>query len=326
MSQDITKISQLGFSDLYLGHPVLGDLFSDVPGAEVNPLPANPQLRDDLIQLNAVCREAVKRARPSGDFKVRYDGVAYRASVMHTLGGEVFVLRRIADAILSLAEIGIPQAYIRRLMAKDLSGLFIVSGAIKSGKTMTACSLVKERLVAYGGVAVTAEEPIELPLEGSHGQGVCYQTHVTRENGGFAEAFRHVVRWGAKMILIGEIRDHEVAIEVLQASVNGHLVISTMNAENVIQTIAKLHALANEKLPHGNVQTLLADGLAGVLHQKITRGARHKPETEFLFLRDAPVAKTTIRSGKYETLSSDIRQQMAAMIAENASAQRHAGG
>lgn len=322
---DISKVRQLAFSDLYLGHPQLGDLFSDVPGATVNPLPANAPLREDLAQLKAACRESIKNSPQVSEFKIRYDGAAYRVSVMHTLGGEVFVLRKIADTILSLAEIGIPQAYIRHLMAQDLSGLFIVSGAIKTGKTMTACAMVKERLAAYGGVAVTAEEPIELPLEGNYGNGVCYQTQVNHKNGGFVEAFRHVVRWGAKMIFIGEIRDPDVAVEVLQASVNGHLVISTMNAENVIQTITKLHSFANEKLAPGNAQAMLADGLAGVLHQKVGRESKKKLETEFLYLRDAPLVRTTIRNGKYEMLGSDIRQQMASMIAVNATAQRHTG-
>lgn len=320
---DITKVKQLSFSDLYLGHPTLGDVFSDVPGAEVNPLPANPLLLDDLALLNTACREAKKDVPPMTDFKVTYDGIAYRASVMMTLSGEVFVLRKIADTIPSLAELGIPQAYIRHLISKDLSGLFIISGAIKSGKTMTACSLVKERLAAYGGVAVTAEDPIELPLEGTHSTGICYQTPVTRDNGGFIETFRHLVRWGARIILIGEIRDQDAAAEVLQASVNGHLIISTMHAENVIQTISKLHALANENLAPGSAQSLIADGLAGVLHQRLGRGMKKKLETEFLFLKDATAAKNTLRSGKYELLASDIRQQMASMIAENATAQRH---
>jgi twitching motility protein PilT len=323
---DITKVKQLSFSDLYLGHPTLGDLFSDVPGAAVNPLPANTLLQDDLAALNMACREAQKGVPPMTDFKVSYDGVAYRASVMTTLSGEVFVLRKIADTIPSLAELGIPQAYIRHLMVRDLSGLFIISGAIKSGKTMSACSMVKERLAAYGGVAVTAEDPIELPLEGCHNEGICYQTPVTRDNGGFAETFRHLVRWGARIILIGEIRDQEVAAEVLQASVNGHLIISTVHAENVIQTITKLHALANERLAPGGAQALIADGLVGVLHQRLGRGPKKKLETEMLFLKNAATAKTALRNGKYELLSSEIRQQMASMIADNATAQRYTEG
>lgn len=320
------KVSQLDFSDLYLGHPGLADRFSDVPGANANPLPAGPALRNDLDQLIAVCREALKAAPSAREFKVRYDGVTYRASVMQTLAGEVFVLRKMAGSIHSLTELGIPQAYIRHLMTRDLSGLLVISGAIKSGKTMTACATIKDRLTAYGGVAITVEDPIEIPLEGSYGQGVCFQTTVPRDRNGFTDAFRHLTRWGARIILIDEIRDQETAAEVLQASISGHLIITTMLAENVIQTITKLHAMANYKLAPGSAQSLMADGLVGVLHQKIARGNVPKLETEFLFLKEASVLKTVLRSGKYEMLASDIKHQMASMITENAAARRRMEG
>ena len=319
-----TKISQLDFSDLYLGHPGLADRFSDVPGADANPLPADAALRDDLDQLISVCRKALEAAPSSREFKVSYDAVTYRVSVMQSLAGHVFVLRKMATAVHSLAELGIPQAYVRHMMTRDLSGLLVISGANKAGKTMTACATVKDRLAAYGGVAVTGENPIEIPLEGSYGQGVCFQTTMRRDERGFAEAFRHLTRWGARIILIDEIRDQETAAEVLQASVNGHLIITTMLAETVIQTITKLHALADSRLAPGSSQSLMADGLAGVLHQKIARGPKPKIETEFLFLKDAPVIKTVLRNGKYEMLASDIKQQMASMISGNAAARRFA--
>lgn len=319
---EASKVSQLDFSDLYLGHPCLTDRFSDVPGANANPLPAGPALRNDLDQLTGVCRDVLKTTPSAREFKVHYDGITYRASVMQTLAGEVFVLRKMAGTIHSLEELGIPKAYVRHLMTRDLSGLLVISGAIKAGKTMTACATVKDRLTAYGGVAITVEDPVEIPMEGSYGQGVCFQTTVPRDRNGFADAFRHLTRWGARIILIDEIRDQETAAEVLQASISGHLIITTMLAENVIQTISKLHAMANYKLAPGSAQSLMADGLAGVLHQKITRGSMPKLETEFLFLKDAAVIKSVLRSGKYETLASDIRHQMTSMITENAAARR----
>jgi type II secretory ATPase GspE/PulE/Tfp pilus assembly ATPase PilB-like protein len=321
-----TKIKELNFSDLYLGHPGMEDRFSDVPGAAANPVPASPVLREDLQRLTQACRDEHKRMGGHGDFRIGYDDVNYRISVMPTLGGEVFVVRKIAAAIPSLAELGIPQAYIRRLMVPDLSGLFVVAGAIKSGKTMTACAMLKDRLTAYGGVAVTGEDLIELPLEGSHGAGVCFQTMAPRDPASFVDSFRHLVRWGARVILIDEIRDQDVAAEVLQASVSGHLIITTMLAENVVQAVTKLHALANDRLAPGSARSLIADGLAGVLHQQMYRPAKHsaKVETEFLFLKDAPLIRASMRKGDYELLRSDIRQQMTSMIAENAAAQRMA--
>jgi Tfp pilus assembly pilus retraction ATPase PilT len=325
MDTTLTKVKQMTFSDLYLGHPTLGDRFCDGPGAQVNLLPDGAAMQHDIEQLKQACLEAKNRSPSMSEFRVSHDGLVYRAFIMNSLSGQVLVLRKIADDIPSLAELGIPRAYIRHLMDRDLTGLFIVSGTMKAGKTTTACAMIKERLSAYGGVAVTAEDPIELPLEGNHGPGVCYQTLASGTAGGFVEAFRQMMRWGAKTVFVGEITDREIAAEVLQASLNGHLVISTVRAENVIRTIMKMQALANEELDQGAAQTLLADGLLGVLHQKLTRGPKKKLETEFLFLKDAEFARSNIRNGKYEMLASDIKQQMASMIAENAMALRKAG-
>ena len=58
---------------------------------------------------------------------------------------------------------------------------------------MSACALVRDRLRAHGGVAVTGERPIELPLEGSHGQGICFQTSMPAEPRHFAGAFRQLL-------------------------------------------------------------------------------------------------------------------------------------
>ncbi|MFZ6774451.1 ATPase, T2SS/T4P/T4SS family [Undibacterium sp. SXout7W] len=319
---DAVKVKQLEFSDLYLGHSTLEDRFSDVPGAAANPLPAGPLLRDDLDQLTAACKHILQERPTATEFKTVYDDVAYRVSVMTTASGEVFVLRKISEKIHSLSELGIPHAYIRYLMTRDLTGLFIISGAIKAGKTTTACAMIKDRLTAYGGVAVSTEETIELPLEGSYGDGICYQTSFHREIRSSVDTFRRAMKWGAKIILIDEIRDHEIATEALQASINGHLVITTMLAANVIQTINKLHALTNEKLAPGAAQSLVADGLIGVLHQQLMPGPKQKLETEFLFLKDAVMTKAVLRNGKYDLLGSDIKRQMAAMITGNATAQR----
>ncbi|MFC7518873.1 ATPase, T2SS/T4P/T4SS family [Herbaspirillum sp. GCM10030257] len=320
-----TKVKQLDFSDLYLGHPSVQDRFSDVPGANANPLPAGPELRSDLDQLLALCRNEIQAASTGSEFKVCHDNITYRVTVVQALGGTVFVLRKMANVIQSLAELGIPQVYVRHLMSKQLSGLLLVSGTGKSGKTMTASAIVKERLAAYGGIAVTGEDPIELPLEGAHGDGVCFQTVTPRDRREFSERFRGLTRLGARMILVDEIRDQETAAEVLQASVNGSLIISTVMADNTIQAITKLHMLANPRMAAGSAQALLADGLAGVLHQQIVRGPRPKLEAELFTLKDAPVARTILRNGKYDMLASEIKQQIASMISEGGVVQRIKG-
>jgi twitching motility protein PilT len=312
---DCTRVRDLEFPELYLGPSSQPERFAWAPGAATSPLPAVPALREDLAHLMAACRDGHKTAPPGIDFKVSHDGVAYRVAAMQAQGGTVFVLRKVAATVRSLGELGIPLAYRQHLLRSDLSGLFVVSGAIGSGKTMTACAMVKDLLALHGGLAVTRENPIELPLEGTHGKGVCFQTEASDDAGDPAHSLRPFVRWGARIVLIDEIRDADTALEVLQASVNGQLIITTMLAESVVQTVAKLHALVQHRIAAIDARALLVEGLLGVLHQKLARDARPALETEFLFLKDASHVRATLRTGNYEQLKSDIQLQMASMIA-----------
>jgi Tfp pilus assembly pilus retraction ATPase PilT len=206
---------------------------------------------------------------------------------------------------------------VRRLMKPNLRGMILIGGATGSGKTWTASSLVKARLEMFGGVAVTAEDPPEMPLHGKHGKGVCFQVPVSRESGGFGEASRHIVRWKPTIIFLGEIRDPEVATEALRASINGHLVISTVHADNVISMVQSVSALSAAEGSESS--SLLADGLIAAIHQKLdTVGARKVLKTEFLMLTEesARGARTMIRQGRFQMLSTEIQQQQNLMMNE----------
>ncbi|WP_139236423.1 ATPase, T2SS/T4P/T4SS family [Rugamonas rubra] len=319
-----SKVRELDFSDLYLGHPGVAERFSDVPGAPANPLCAGPALRADLDRLAELCRGRLDGTPAASAFQVSHDEVNYRVTVLRAVAGLTFVLRKMAGRVDSLAALGLPQAYLHQLMARELCGLVIVAGAAKSGKTMSACALLRDRLRAHGGVAVTGERPIELPLEGSHGQGICFQTSMPAEPRHFAGAFRQLLRSGAQTILIDEIGDHETAVEVLQASVSGHLIVTTMLADSVAQAVGKLQALASHKLPAERSQALLADGLGAVLHQQLLRGPKVMLKAELLSLRGAAAVRASLRNGDHEMLASELRRQMASMISANAAAQRMA--
>lgn len=292
----------------------------------MEPVPADAALREDLGRLAALCDDAVRDMPSHAAFRVIHDSVSYRGVVVPSASGKVFLLRRLESSIATLAELGMPQAYVRRMLKRYLSGLLIVCGETCSGRTTTACALVRERLLAHGGLALTGEDPVELPLEGVHGNGICFQTTVPRDPLRFGDAFARLLRPGAATILIDEIGTPEAAAAVLQASVGGPLLIVTMQAENIVQCLVKLHALASEKLLPENARALLAAGLTGVLHQEMTMvlKSKLKMETEFLFLTDEPVPRTLLRKGEYEHLESMLRQQRAAMIAESAAVGRFA--
>ncbi|MFM0299033.1 ATPase, T2SS/T4P/T4SS family [Paraburkholderia sediminicola] len=316
-----TLLHRFDFSYLYLGHASIGDRFSDGPGSAVYPVPEHPRLQNELYRLKMACRDA-QRGTPV--FKVECEGVSYRVSTMDSAEGEVFVLRRLDNTVASLAELGVPLAYARRLMCADLSGLLIVSGAAKAGKTTTAGALVREQLFTHGGIGLTSENPIELPLEGPHGDGICFQTAACADA---VAGLRSMLSWGARMIFVGAMDEPALALEMLLAGRDGHLLVTTMRAEDISAVVGRLHALVSQSLDVASVQALIADGLAGVLHQRLatgigSTGSTRKLETQLFMLRDGETARHHVRQGHYSELAFEIRQQMRSMIHSDALAER----
>jgi twitching motility protein PilT len=309
-----TNLHNSTFTDLYLSEAE--SWFAGVPNA-ADPYPAPPNLTPELLELWQKCSD-IERKIARSDFALQHDGITYRVSKMPSISGVIYVLRRFPAVIPDINKIGLLPGVVRRLMKPHLRGMIIVAGATGSGKTWTASALVKARLEAFGGVAVTAEDPPEMPLQGTHGKGVCFQVPVSRESGGFGEASRHIVRWKPNIIFLGEIRDADVAAEALRASINGHLVISTVHADSVVSAIQRIQSLASSEAGP-EVASLLADGLIATIHQKLeTVGARKVLKSEFLLMMDenARGARAIIRQGRTEMLVTEIRQQQNLMMNE----------
>jgi twitching motility protein PilT len=168
-------------------------------------------------------------------------------------------------------------------------------------------------------VAITVEEPPEMPMEGRHGEGVCYQHGV--ERGGFAHACRQVARWAPSIIFLGEIRDAETALEALRASINGKLVVCTTHADNCAMAIERIFALASaEGVSAEDVLGMIATGLAAVVNQKLdpagAGGTRRQLTLDPLFVtaEDALGARSIIRARKFEQLKNLVQLQKNKMI------------
>jgi len=305
------RIRDLSFSDIYLGQTECW-LSGFATGSEATAtLPEDA--RDDAQALREFCKRYGESTLRE-EFTINYDGVTYRVSTIASLSEVVFVLRRFPDDVPELEKLGIHPMQVSALLERTLTGLVVVAGSFGQGKTTTASALVKSRLSTFGGIAVTIEDPPEMPLEGRHGKGVCFQTQT--EQGGFGHACRQAARWSPTMIFIGEVRDSEAAIEALKASVNGRLVICTMHADRVISAIERLYALATSSGTNpDDVSSLLANGLAGVLHQKL-EGDPKRIVTEFLWMNgmDNPGARQLIRTRKFEQLGSEITLQRNRMM------------
>lgn len=308
-------LKELIFSDIYLGSN--GAWISGVPGTS-DPVAAPEGDVAEVRALRVVC-ETYQNENPNReDFTLRHEDISYRVSVMRTIRELIFVLRRLNETILSINELGIPPVFVEMMMYPKLSGLFVVSGTFGQGKTTTASSLVAARIGKYGGVAITIEEPPEMPLDGKHGEGVCYQTWV--ERGGFAHACRQAARWAPTIIFLGEIRDSETALEALRASINGRLVICTAHADNPAMAIERIFALANtENASPDDILGMLATGLTAVVHQKLINtntGSRRQLVLDSIFMtgEDGQGARNIIRQRKFDQLLSIAQLQKNRMI------------
>ena len=205
-----------------------------------------------------------RRLPQDGQFSLDLGGgplVHLRASTFPAIHGETLVLRvLLGHQMIPVEKIGMDAADLeraRRLAARP-SGLFIVCGPTGSGKTSTLYSLLKVMNTTELSV-VTLEDPIEVEF-GEITQG---QTNV-RQGFTFAAGLRSILRQDPDVILVGEMRDAETAQICLQASLTGHLVLSTLHTSDAVETVTRLVDLGVEPW-------IVANSLLAVLAQRLVR-------------------------------------------------------
>jgi twitching motility protein PilT len=304
----VSVISEAEFVDLYLG-----DGFADAKGlpGQARRVEAPAEWRADLERLRIQCQEKYL-ATQDPEFALIEDGVVLRVTQLLDLNGKpVFVLSKSSVQIRPLDMLGLPDYLQDALMSDTVRGLIFFCGEMGTGKTSSAASLVKARLEAWGGICVAVEDPPEPYLNGRHGDGRCIQVPVSRRLGGYEEALILALRTRADLLFVGEIRDSATAAQVIQASINGHLIICTGHAGSVIQAIERIPALAQPLL--NNARELLSRGLVAVIHQSLSKaadGSARLTLQSLLFTgEDGPGIREKVHAGKITLLDHDIAHQ-----------------
>ncbi|HCN6483283.1 TPA: type II secretion system secretin GspD [Escherichia coli] len=176
--------------------------------------------------------------------------------------GERVVLRLLDknQARLTLERLGLSQqltAQLRQLLHKP-HGIFLVTGPTGSGKSTTLYAGLQE-LNNHSRNILTVEDPIEYMIEGIG------QTQVnTRVGMTFARGLRAILRQDPDVVMVGEIRDTETAEIAVQASLTGHLVLSTLHTNTAVGAITRLQDMGVEPF-------LLSSSLTGVMAQRLVR-------------------------------------------------------
>jgi len=196
------------------------------------------------------------------ELRVNRKPIDLRVSTLPTRYGESVVLRILDRGVvnLSLDSLGMND-YIKtniRMLLKRPNGIFVVTGPTGSGKTTTLYSGLREINVVEDKL-LTAEEPVEYDIEGIMQVPVNPLVGMT-----FAAALRSFLRQDPDRIMVGEIRDKETASMAIQASLTGHLVLSTLHTNDAAGAVTRLVDMGIEPF-------LVASTMIGVLAQRLIR-------------------------------------------------------
>jgi type II secretory ATPase GspE/PulE/Tfp pilus assembly ATPase PilB-like protein len=227
---------------------------------------------------------AERRIPQDGRFRVRYKGrtVDFRVSILPSAYGENCVIRildkeQISEEFknLSLEVVGFDAEDLRRfrIYIKEPYGMVLVTGPTGSGKTTTLYGALNE-IRNIEDKIITIEDPVEYQLNG------IMQIPVNEKKGlTFARGLRSILRHDPDKIMVGEIRDEETAQIAIQSALTGHLVFTTVHANNVIDVIGRFINMGVE--PYNFVSALncvLAQRLVRLLCSVCKR--HYKPSDE----------------------------------------------
>jgi twitching motility protein PilT len=214
---------------------------------------SNRRLTEDLIQ-NGSCDCSYSLGQ-----KARFRVNIFTQRTHYTI-----ILRRLSTEIPTLEQMGMPPVF--GTIAKEKTGLILVTGATGSGKSTTLAALLNELNMTKSIHIVTLEDPVEFV----HPQRKA--TFNQREMGNdfisFASGLRAALRQAPKVILVGEMRDRETVEIGMSAAETGHLVMSTLHTINAGQTINRIIGMFDQS-EEKQIRIRLAETLRWIVSQRL---------------------------------------------------------
>ena len=240
---------------------------------------------------------AEKRIPQDGRFKLRLKGrtIDFRVSVMPTVHGEDCVIRILDKEsankefrTLNLEVVGFDEDTKRKLrkFIREPYGMVLVTGPTGSGKTTTLYACLSE-IVSVEDKIITIEDPVEYQLPG------VAQIPVNEKKGlTFARGLRSILRHDPDKIMVGEIRDEETAQIAVQSALTGHLVFTTVHANNVVDVLGRF---LNMNVDLYNFVSALNCVLAQRLVRRICPHCRREAKVSLQQLEESGLSAEAVR-------------------------------
>jgi len=228
----------------------------------LNLINGNPRLTEDLLR-DGSCDSAYSLGNEA----------RFRVNIFSQRGNLSIVLRKLNTSIPTIEQLKLPAIFTE--VAKEKTGLVLVTGATGSGKSTTLAALLNQINETKSIHVITLEDPVEFvhPQKKS--------TFNQREMGSdfstFATGLRAALRQAPKVVLVGEMRDRETVEIGLSASETGHLVVSTLHTTDAGQTINRILGMF-ETEEQEQVRVRLSDTLRWIISQRLVPkigGGRH---------------------------------------------------
>jgi type II secretory ATPase GspE/PulE/Tfp pilus assembly ATPase PilB-like protein len=247
----------------------------------------------NIFKILAAMDISERRKPQDGSFGAKLEGreIDFRVATSGSKGGEKMVMRILDNAatVAKLDEVGMRPKMaqqIRELVTQP-HGMFLCAGPTGAGKSTTLYGCLRE-IDRYQNNIITVEDPIEYHIDN------ITQIEINSKAGqSFSTQLRSILRQDPDVIMIGEIRDQETATIACQAATTGHMVFSTVHANDSVTALFRLIDLGVEPF-------MLSSALSGVLSQRLVRvlcetcKEPYKPKPEFLEKANLPADKVDV--------------------------------